>query len=162
MENTIYVKLLIVPISWSLYFQFPLPTISFLFYFWKIPTFLAGKPLTTSCRKLSSISISESGITLLASQKPIKRQGWWRRKSALFWMLATWGDLCIQMGYIFPFLLCFSLLFFSKLFVRPPQTAILLFCISFTWGWSWPLSSVQYHELPSVVHQACCLSDLVP
>ena len=34
-------------------------------------------------------------------------------------------------GYIFPFLLCFFLLFFSQLFVRPPQTAILLFCISF-------------------------------
>ena len=30
-------------------------------------------------------------------------------------------------AYIFPFLLCFSLLFFSQLFVRPPQTAILLF-----------------------------------
>ena len=38
--------------------------------------------------------------------------------------------------YIFPFLLCFSLLFFSQLFVRPPQTAILLFCISFPWEWS--------------------------
>ena len=38
-------------------------------------------------------------------------------------------------GYIFPFLLFFSLLFFSQLFVRPPQTAILLFCISFLWGW---------------------------
>ena len=34
-------------------------------------------------------------------------------------------------AYIFPFLLCFSLLFFSQLFLRPPQTAILLFCISF-------------------------------
>ena len=30
-------------------------------------------------------------------------------------------------GCIFPFLLCFALLFFSQLFVRPPQTAILLF-----------------------------------
>ena len=30
-------------------------------------------------------------------------------------------------AYIFPFLLCFSPLFFSQLFVRPPQTAILLF-----------------------------------
>ena len=30
-------------------------------------------------------------------------------------------ELCIQMG-IFPFFLCFSLLFFSQLFVRPPQT----------------------------------------
>ena len=42
-------------------------------------------------------------------------------------------------AYIFPFLLCFLLLFFSHLFVRPPQTAILLFCISFPWGWSWSL-----------------------
>ena len=32
-------------------------------------------------------------------------------------------ELCIQMG-IFPFLLCFLLLFFSQLFVSPPQTAI--------------------------------------
>ena len=39
-------------------------------------------------------------------------------------------------AYIFPFLLCFSHLFFSQLFVRPTQTAILLFCISFPWGWS--------------------------
>src|SRR5574337_864483 len=36
------------------------------------------------------------------------------------------SDACI-----FPFLLCFLLLFFSQLFVRPPQTAILLFCIYF-------------------------------
>ena len=41
-------------------------------------------------------------------------------------------ELCIQM-LIFPFLLCFSLFFFSQLFVRPPQTAILLLCISFPW-----------------------------
>ena len=38
-------------------------------------------------------------------------------------------------AYIFPFRLCFSLLFFSQLFVRPPQTTILPFCISFSWGW---------------------------
>ena len=38
-------------------------------------------------------------------------------------------------GWIFPFLLCFLLLFFSQLFVRPPQTAIFPFCISFSWGW---------------------------
>ena len=57
---------------------------------------------------------------------------------------------------IFPFLLCFSLLFFSQLFVRPPQTTILLFCISFPWGWSWSLSPVQCHELLSIVHQVLC------
>ena len=57
-------------------------------------------------------------------------------------------------AYIFPFLLCFLLLFFSQLFVKPPQTAILLFCIYFPWGWSWSLSPVQCHEPPSIVHQA--------
>ena len=39
-------------------------------------------------------------------------------------------ELCIQM-LMFPFLLCFSLLFFSQLFVRPPQTAIFLFAFLF-------------------------------
>ena len=57
-------------------------------------------------------------------------------------------------GYIFPFLLCFSLLFSSQLFVRPPQMAILLFCISFPWGWSWSLSPIQCHKPHSIVHQA--------
>ena len=37
-------------------------------------------------------------------------------------------------GYIFPFLLCLSLLFFSQLFVRPPQTTISPFCIFFSLG----------------------------
>ena len=32
-------------------------------------------------------------------------------------------------GCIFPFILCLSLLLFSQLFVRPPQTTILHFCI---------------------------------
>ena len=35
-------------------------------------------------------------------------------------------------GYIFLFLLCLSLLFFSQLFVRSPETTILPFCISFS------------------------------
>ena len=65
-------------------------------------------------------------------------------------------------AYIFSFLLCFSLLLFSQLFIRPPQTAILLFCISFPWGWSWSLSPVQCHKPPSIVHQALYLSALVP
>ena len=40
-------------------------------------------------------------------------------------------ELCIQMGISFLFSFAF-LLFFSQLFVRPPQTAILLSCISFS------------------------------
>ena len=38
--------------------------------------------------------------------------------------------------------LCIHLTY-SLLFVRPSRTAILLFCISFPWGWSWSLSPVQ-------------------
>ena len=53
-------------------------------------------------------------------------------------------------GCIFPFLLCLLLLFFSWLFVRPPQTTILPFCIP-TWGWFWSPPPVQCHELPSIV-----------
>ena len=65
-------------------------------------------------------------------------------------------------GNIFPFLLCLLLLFFSHLFVRPPQTTILPFYISFSWGWFWSLPPVQYHELPSMFLQALSLSDLIP
>ena len=62
----------------------------------------------------------------------------------IFWSLQSFWWECPMLffgplhsdAYIFPFLLCFLLLFFSQLFVRPPQTAILLFCISFPWGWS--------------------------
>ena len=43
-------------------------------------------------------------------------------------------ELCIQMGIIFPFLLCFLFPFFAQLFVRPPQRAILLLWISFSWA----------------------------
>ena len=60
-------------------------------------------------------------------------------------------ELCIQMGIIFPFLLCLSLLFFTQLFVRPPQTAILPFCLYFSWGWSSSLPPVQCHKPPSIV-----------
>ena len=70
-------------------------------------------------------------------------------------------ELCIKMGISFLSPLLFTSLL-SQLFLRPPQTAILLFRISFPWGWSWSLSPVQWHEPPSIVHQALCLSDLVP
>ena len=55
--------------------------------------------------------------------------------------------------YIFHFLLCLLLLFFPQLFVRPPQTTILPFCIYFSWGWSWSLPLVQCHESLSMVLQ---------
>ena len=63
-------------------------------------------------------------------------------------------------GNIFPFLLCLSLLLFSEPFVRP-QTIILPFCISFSWGWFWSLPPVQCYEPSSVVIQTLCLSNLI-
>ena len=49
---------------------------------------------------------------------------------------------------MFPFLLCFLLLFFSQIFVRPPQTAILLFCISFSyWIIPWLLRKMYFPRL---------------
>ena len=83
----------------------------------------------------------------------------WRRLSYLF--LLFFGTLHSD-AYIFPFLLSFSLLFFSQLFVRPPQIALLLFGISFPWWWSWSLSPVQCHEYLSIHQQALYLSGLVP
>ena len=43
---------------------------------------------------------------------------------------------------------------FSQPFLRPPQTTILPFCISFSWQWSWSLPLVQCHEPLSTVLQA--------
>ena len=49
-----------------------------------------------------------------------------------------------------------AFLFFSQLFVRPSQTANLLFCFYFSWGWFWSQSSVQCYEPLSIVLQALC------
>ena len=75
----------------------------------------------------------------------------WSLSKAFLSLLAILGTLHSN-GYIFPFLLCFQLLFFSQLFVRPPQTVILLLCISFSWGWSWSLSPVQWHDPLFIVY----------
>ena len=83
---------------------------------------------------------------------------WWRLS---YLSLLFFGTLHSD-GYIFPCLLCLSLLFFSQLFVRPPQTTILPFCISFSWGWSWSLPPVQCHEPLFIILQALCISDLIP
>ena len=73
---------------------------------------------------------------------------WLLRKAFLSLLGILWNSAfrCLHLSFL--------LLFFSQLFVRPPQTASLLFCISFPWGWSWFLSPVQCHEPQSIVHQA--------
>ena len=35
--------------------------------------------------------VTESGVRLLTTQKPVKRPGWWNGKFALFWMPAAVG-----------------------------------------------------------------------
>ena len=77
----------------------------------------------------------------------------WSLRKALLSLLASLWISAFKWEYL-SFLLCLSILFFSQLFVRLPQTTILPFCVSFPWGWSWPLSPVQCHEPPFVVHQA--------
>ena len=68
-------------------------------------------------------------------------------------------ELCIQMGI--SFLLCFLLLLFSQLFVRPPQTAILLFAIFFSLGDGLDFCSCTMSQT-SVHSSSGILSDLVP
>ena len=72
--------------------------------------------------------------------------------------------LRIQMliSFLFSFAFRFFSFSFSLLFLRPPQTTIFPFCISFSWEWSKSLPPAQYHKPPSIVLQAFCLSDLVP
>ena len=94
-----------------------------------------------------SVRISSLSILLFSS---ICTDNWGRLS---YLSLLFFGTLHSN-GYIFSFPLCFSLPLFSQLFVRPPQTVILLFCISFSWGWSWFLPPVQCHEPLSIVHQA--------
>ena len=55
----------------------------------------------------------------------------WRSLSYL--SLLLFGTLNSN-GYVFPFLLCLTLLFFSQLFVRPSQTTILAFLHFFFLG----------------------------
>ena len=69
-------------------------------------------------------------------------------------------------GCIFPFLLCLLLLFFSQIFIRPPQIflakVILPFFISSSWGGFWSPPPVQCYEPPSIVLQELYLPDLIP
>ena len=41
----------------------------------------------------AKVYLPNSGVWLLATEKPMKRPGWWEGKFAAFWMLATgWGS----------------------------------------------------------------------
>ena len=55
----------------------------------------------------------------------------WSLRKAFLSLLLFFGTLHSD-GYIIPFLFCLLFLFFPQLFVRPPQTTILFFYISFS------------------------------
>ena len=77
------------------------------------------------------------------------------KKDFLFLLSILWNS---AFNWVY---LSFSLLFFSHLFVRPPQTTTLPPCISFSWGWCWSPSPVQCYKTLSIVLQALLL-DLIP
>ena len=62
----------------------------------------------------------------------------------------------------FPFLPCFSFLFFPQLFLNLPQTTFLPFCNSISLEWFWSLPLVQWYKPLSMVLQVLCLPDLIP
>ena len=79
------------------------------------------------------------------------------KKAFLSLLVILWNSAFRWVYFSFyPFL---SLLFFSQLFIRPPQTTILPFCIPFSWRWSWSLPPVRCHKLPSIVLQASIRSN---
>ena len=82
-------------------------------------------------------------------------------KKAFLSLLAVLWNSAFSWVY-HPFLLCLLRLFFSQLFVRPPQTTTLSSCVCFSWGWFWSLPLVQCYKPLSIVLQALCHSmDLV-
>ena len=108
---------------------------------------------------LSSSKILHKWIEIIKCKKTIR--DWdkintlrsYKLTKAFLSLLAILWNSAFKWAYLsFSPLLFTSLLL--QLFVRPPQTTILLFCISFPWEYSWSLSSVQCHKPPSIVHQA--------
>ena len=84
----------------------------------------------------------------------------WLLRKAFLSLLAILWNSAFKWVYLSFSPLLFASLLFTAIW-RPSQTAILLFCLSFPWGWSWSLSPAHCHEPPSIAHQAQYLSDLV-
>src|SRR5574340_819741 len=92
-------------------------------------------PLLISSASVRSIPFLSFIEPIFARNVPLVSLIFFKRYLVFLMSLLFFGTLHSDV-YIFPFLLCFLLLFFSQLFVRPLQTDILLLCISFPRGWS--------------------------
>ena len=82
----------------------------------------------------------------------------WKRLSYLSWLF--FGTMHSN-GNIFDFFLCLSRLFFSQLFVKPPQTTILPFCIFSPLGMVLITASCTVSRT-SIHSSSGTLSDLIP
>ena len=100
------------------------------------------------CNFLEEISNLSYSIVFLYFFTLINKEG-------SFLSLLCFGTLHSN-GISFLFSFAFSFSSFLS-FVRAPQTAILPFFVSFSWGWSWSLPPVQCHEPLSIVLQGLCL-----
>ena len=115
---------------------------------WDFP----GKSTGMGCHCLLQIFLKRSLVFPILLFSSISLH-WSLRKPflsllAILWNSAfKWECRVLYSVYLSFSPLLFLLLFFSQLFVRPPQTAIFLFCISFSWVWSWSLSPVNVTNL---------------
>ena len=108
----------------------------------------SGVPLSSPSASVRSIPFLSFIVPIFAGNVPLVSLIFLKKSLVFpisivflyFFALITEDDLFLSLlailwdsafGWIFPFSLCLSLLFFSQLFVRPPQTAILLFAFLF-------------------------------
>ena len=82
-------------------------------------------------------------------------------EDAFLFLLAFLCNSAFRWIYLSFSPLPFNSLLFSAI-CKAPQTTILPFCISFSWGWSWSLPSAQCYEPLSIVLQALFLPNLIP
>ena len=85
----------------------------------------------------------------------------WSLRKAFLSLLAILRNTTFTWVYLSFSPLLFASLLFTAIFKASSESHF-AFWISFSWGWFCSLSLVQCHEPPSIVHQALCLSDLVP
>ena len=85
----------------------------------------------------------------------------WSLMKAFLSLLAILWNFAFQWEYLSLSPLLFTSLLFTAI-CKASSVNHFAFFISFSWGCSWYLSPVQCQEPLSIIHQAFCLSDLVP
>ena len=116
---------------------------SILFLSFIVPIFAWNVPL------VSLIFLNRSLVYPILLSSSISLH--WSLRKLSYLSLLFFGTLHSD-GHSVPFLLCLSPLFFSQLFVRPPQTTILLFVISFSFGMV--LITASYTMLQTCIHSS--------